>query len=363
MAERKPDEASSSAKDRLQTQLLSSTTSLLLSSCSVSPKWKYGAGDFLRSEGVRMSDFFKNSAIALIVIALFAGARASKADDTIVLELPPSQANIEHKAAQKRQDETRRLPEIPRENRNFPPREEGLPLVSRGSPRASSRRQDGASSAIGRLGQTLQEVTIYRNRNERSGKLSRIPAGVYLAVKTESEDWLGILMSDNSIGWMKREAVKILDYQVTATSSGGARPFDDTYSDGLPSGKNPFFRGDPNALFREAYRYLGVPYHWGGNTHSGIDCSGFVQNVFSINGYSLPRVSRDQLTYGLAVSKDQLEPGDRLYFGNRSTQYVTHTGLYLGNGYFIHSSSSRHGVAVSHLSESMFMRIYVCARR
>ena len=301
---------------------------------------------------------------AILLIASLGGSpQSARADETIILELSPSQANKDSRNAAKTRQQTTKLPEIPRENRNFPSREEGLPQVSRGLGRGSRTKQTDGPSAIGRLGQTAQEVSIYRERSDKAGRLCRISGGVYLAVKAESGDWLGILMSDNSVGWLHRNSVKILDSEVTATSASESRSFDDKYSDGLPSGKTPFFQGDPNALFREAYRYLGVPYNWGGDTHSGIDCSGFVRNVFSVNGYSLPRVSRDQLTYGLAISKNQLAPGDRLYFGNRSTQYVTHTGLYLGNGYFIHSSSSRHGVAVSHLSESLFMRIYLCARR
>ena len=284
----------------------------------------------------------------------------TKADDTIILDLPPSQGAIENRAARKVHSESRRIPEIPAENRNFPDRNERIVLASRGK---RALRQDSSDSSIGRLGQTVREATIFRGKSDRSDKLSRVPAETYLAVKADAGDWIGILMSDNSIGWLQRSSVKILDYQVTATSQGPAKPYDENYSDGLPSSRSPFFRGDPNSLFKEAYRYLGVPYHWGGNTHSGIDCSGFIRNIFSVNGYTLPRVSRDQLAYGLAVSGDRLEPGDRLYFGNRSTQYITHTGLYLGNGYFIHSSSSRHGVAVSHLNEDLFQRIYICARR
>lgn len=313
----------------------------------------------------------KLSQLALVIASssfacLIVCPLGAKADDTLVLELPPSQAAIESRAAQKVQSEARRLPEIPPENRNFPDRNPGVSLASRGRGRGGGNpapRQDASDSAIGRLGQTVQDATIFRGKNDRSGKLSRVSVGTYLAIKADAGEWLGILMSDNSVGWVQRGAIKILDYQVTATSQGPARPYDENYSDGLPSSRSPFFRGDPNSLFKEAYRYLGVPYHWGGNTHSGIDCSGFIRNIFSVNGYSLPRVSRDQLAYGLAVSNDRLEPGDRLYFGNRSAQYITHTGLYLGNGYFIHSSSSRHGVAVSHLGEDLFQRIYICARR
>jgi cell wall-associated NlpC family hydrolase len=173
-------------------------------------------------------------------------------------------------------------------------------------------------------------------------------------------------MSDGSLGWLRRESIRLLEYQVVSdsTASGPASGnFTGDYSDGLPASKGVYFHGDPQALFREAYKYLGVPYHWGGNTASGIDCSAFVKNVFEANGYPLPRHSSDQTAYGLAVPKEALAPGDRLYFGTPATRSVTHCGLYLGNGYFIHSSSNRHGVAVSQLSEPLYEKMYICARR
>ena len=176
---------------------------------------------------------FQLSLIASIPLTLFC-RQSAKADDTLVLELPPSQAAIENRSTRKAQSEARRLPEIPAENRNFPDRNERVVLASRGK-RAS--RQDANESGIGRLGQTTQEASIFRGKNERSAKLSRVSTGTYLAIKADEGEWIGILMSDNSIGWMQRSAVKILDYQVTATSQGSARPFDPTYSDGLPSAR------------------------------------------------------------------------------------------------------------------------------
>jgi cell wall-associated NlpC family hydrolase len=160
--------------------------------------------------------------------------------------------------------------------------------------------------------------------------------------------------------------VHLLEYQVV---SNGATPFPQSggavgdYNDGLPSSKTVFFRGDVQALFREAYRYLGVPYHWGGNGAGGIDCSAFIKNVFQAVGYPLPRHSSDQTAYGLAIPKESLEPGDRLYFGNAAARNITHTGLYLGNGYFIHASSNARGVAISQVTEPLYERMYICARR
>ncbi|HZP80134.1 MAG TPA: C40 family peptidase, partial [Chthonomonadaceae bacterium] len=187
------------------------------------------------------------------------------------------------------------------------------------------------------------------------------PAGTYVAIQQESGTWVGVLMADGSTGWLRSENVRMLDYQVV---SNGSAMMPSGGGDIYPSSSIPLLTTDPQAILNEAYRYMGVRYVWGGNGYSGIDCSGFVKNVFAANGYRLPRTATEQMAYGVPVPVDQLQAGDRLYFGHKKNAFgVTHTGIYIGNGYFIHSSSSRKGVAISRLDEPMYARIFVCARR
>lgn len=216
---------------------------------------------------------------------------------------------------------------------------------------------------MGQLGLLQRPAPIYRSPSPYSRRLVDAQAGTYLAIQDNREGWLGVLMADGSTGWLRSDAVQLLDYQVVSTGAAPANPAADAADQFRRTGV-PFFTGDGSALLAIAYRYLGVPYVWGGNTARGIDCSGFVKKVFAACGYELPRLGSDQMAYGVPVPPDQLEPGDRLYFGRkRDGSGVTHTGIYVGAGYFIHSSSSRRGVAVSSLSEPLYRRIYVCARR
>ena len=85
-----------------------------------------------------------------------------------------------------------------------------------------------------------------------------------------------------------------------------------------------------------AAKYLGVPYLWGGTTPSGFDCSGFVQYVLRENGISITRTTYTQWDNdGVYVSRNELQPGDLVYFGSSSAPH--HVGMYVGNGMYIHA--------------------------
>lgn len=94
-------------------------------------------------------------------------------------------------------------------------------------------------------------------------------------------------------------------------------------------------------ILESAYSYLGTPYRYGGTTPDGFDCSGFVRQVFSENGISLGRSSRDQALEGKQVSLSDLKAGDLIFFNmnRRNRLLIDHVGLYVGNGQFIHAAS------------------------
>ncbi len=320
-----------------------------------------------RSAAALSSRYLSVLALPLCLATTLLCSAFARADSTLTLELPPSADAIAQKAADSARKAADRIPEAPQTSPGVmrPHRSPANNRPNRSS-YASRGQSGGGERVVGRLGQVQQSTSIYRSQSSRSPRLSSVPTGTYLAIQSDGGNWYGILMSDGTLGWIHKQSIKVMDYQVVAngalTQSQPSGAVGD-YSDGLPASRAAFFQGDPQALFREAYKYLGVPYHWGGNTSAGIDCSAFVKNVFEACGYALPRHSSDQTAYGLAVPKDQLQAGDRLYFGNAASRNITHTGLYLGNGYFIHASSNSRGVAISQLAESLYERMYICARR
>ena len=107
-----------------------------------------------------------------------------------------------------------------------------------------------------------------------------------------------------------------------------------------------------------AMQYLGVPYVWGGASPSGFDCSGFIMYVYSQVGVSLPHHAASQYGMGSAVSRDQLAPGDLVFFNG-----LGHAGIYIGGGQFIHSPHTGDVVKISSLSDSWYARTWVGARR
>ena len=132
-------------------------------------------------------------------------------------------------------------------------------------------------------------------------------------------------------------------------------------STGRPVSPDALKGASAAAIIATAKQYIGVPYVWGGSTPSGFDCSGFVQYVFAKHGITLPRTSAQQYTVGKWVSKSNLQPGD-LVFYNTSGSGVSHLGIYIGNGQFIHASSSK-GVMISEMSNSYWSARYYGARR
>lgn len=118
---------------------------------------------------------------------------------------------------------------------------------------------------------------------------------------------------------------------------------------------------DDSKLEHAVNEVLNTPYKWGGTTTAGFDCSGFILHIFNQFNTELPRTSKTQAEAGVEVSKDELQAGDLVFF-NTDGKGISHAGIYLGDGKFAHSSSSK-GVSISKLSDTYYSKRYVTARR
>jgi len=114
-----------------------------------------------------------------------------------------------------------------------------------------------------------------------------------------------------------------------------------------------------------AKRFLGVPYLWGGRSSYGFDCSGFTQMLVRARGINMPRDADQQAAWKgvTAVDRKNLQAGDLLFFGS-SPKDITHTGMYIGDGQFIHDSTNGHPVVqISRLDDELWTHLLVASRR
>ncbi len=212
---------------------------------------------------------------------------------------------------------------FPQYNREFP-RNEGLQALNQ-------------NFAV--IGIVKAKSAIYSLPGKNSARYYICQPGKKLVIVGRKNGWLGVLMVNGAIGWIQENSVTLTDKTLT-----------------LPMANMAHFVSYNSlkySIVKEAMRYLGVPYRYGGNSTDGIDCSAFVQRVYAAFGIKLPRTATEQLKYGVAVDLGQIQPGDRVYFSNDGVR-ANHCGIYIGDGKFIHASG-RHGrVTISSLYEPRY---------
>jgi cell wall-associated NlpC family hydrolase len=116
-------------------------------------------------------------------------------------------------------------------------------------------------------------------------------------------------------------------------------------------------------LVEQAMTYLGTPYRLGGTSRRGLDCSGLVGAVYGEQGLGMPRTAAEQFAEGVPVAAGDLRPGDLVFFRDTYKRGISHVGIFVGEGRFIHAAGHRQGVIVSELSRPYYRLRYAGARR
>jgi len=111
-----------------------------------------------------------------------------------------------------------------------------------------------------------------------------------------------------------------------------------------------------------AKKMLHLPYKFGGDSFSGLDCSYFVKKVYSMIGIDLPRSAREQFALGTPVEKEDLQPGDLVFFRTYA-RFPSHVGIYLGDALFIHASSRSKKVTIDSLETPYYLKRFIGAKR
>ena len=207
----------------------------------------------------------------------------------------------------------------------------------------------------------------------------------YLTVSTTADAALGYGLVDTDGSSLNMRAAAGTNYDTVASIPGGTvlelEGVDNGWYKVTYSGKTGYVSSDYITITTEpdvtetassdlgaqivayAEEYLGTPYVLGGNGPNQFDCSGFTKYVYSHFGYTLNRTATDQLQNGVSVSKDELQPGDLVFFKYRTSKPVSHVGIYIGNGEFIHASTNRYVVQIDQMESGHYANVYVYARR
>lgn len=169
--------------------------------------------------------------------------------------------------------------------------------------------------------------------------LCSIPSGTVLELEGIYEGWYKVTYAGNT-GYVSSDYITITTEPATSTSSALGEQ-----------------------IVALAKQYLGTPYVLGGNVPSSFDCSGFTKYIYAQFGYTLNRTATDQLQNGVSVSRDELQPGDLVFFKYNTSKPVSHVGIYIGNGEFIHASTNRYVVQIDQMNTGHYANVFVYARR
>lgn len=172
-----------------------------------------------------------------------------------------------------------------------------------------------------------------------------------VSIKSFENGWYNIITQNDIEGWVHQDYITIvLDGNTSADVSRSAE-------------RMPIM----SKIVDVAKKYLGIPYRYGSNGPSSFDCSGFTSYVFKSAGYSISRSSRDQAHNGEKVTKSDLKAGDLVFFdtSGKIDGNISHVGIYIGDGRFIHASSGKSAkkVVISELNEGYYKDRFVTARR
>ncbi|HET8626634.1 MAG TPA: C40 family peptidase [Thermomicrobiales bacterium] len=122
--------------------------------------------------------------------------------------------------------------------------------------------------------------------------------------------------------------------------------------------------GVGQAIADAAAKYVGTPYVWGGASPAGWDCSGMIVYIYKqVAGVTLPRTSQEQFLIGAPLRQDEIQPGDLVFFADTDGPGITHNGIALGGGRFVHARSERYGTVIDNLSDPYWVAHYAGARR
>ncbi|GLH67138.1 C40 family peptidase [Geothrix edaphica] len=221
----------------------------------------------------------------------------------------------------------------------------------------------GAVRALPKLGYTLQAGAFAKVENAARFSQSLQAQGLEAAYYASGDGLYRVRFGDFATKERARARGEALK------SAGTIEAYWVVAPDGSAPGAGGRFQAHPEderglraSLVDTARGYLGVPYLFGGTTERGFDCSGLTGAVYRLNGLKLPRSSQAQFEAGRSVDLDEARAGDLLFFATNGGDRVSHVGLYLGQGAFIHAPRPGQGIRQDRLADRYYSRAFVGAK-
>ncbi|MGC8668889.1 MAG: NlpC/P60 family protein [Chthonomonadales bacterium] len=242
-------------------------------------------------------------------------------------------------------------------------------------------------------------VSIRLGPSEQSRRVTLLDHGAPLTATARAGDWVQVKLAGGSVGWVKGDFLKISGSAArVAREKAPHRMASDVARRRLRSAQHAkkerlarlhrraiarmhhaprvasshrrhehrrvAARVSPGTsdIVRTAFAYRGTPYHYGGSGRRGFDCSGFTRYVYARKGIVLPHSAEEQFHVGRKVPAGHLRQGDLVFF-HTTRRGISHVGIYVGNGKFVHASSAGGSVRVDSLSSGYYRERFRGARR
>jgi cell wall-associated NlpC family hydrolase len=232
-------------------------------------------------------------------------------------------------------------------------------------------------------------VNVRSKADISSEVLTKFEKGTKVDIYDHTGDWYRVSIGEGRYGWMNSDYVTVKDGSASKTTAAakddkseageipdvsGEETEPEKADEGDGKNKDLTDRGGTEADRKEALlrqqivdfakTLIGIPYVYGGESTKGFDCSGFVKYVYNHFDLSIARSSSEQAKGGKAVKKADLQPGDLVFFDtNGGLNNITHVGIYIGDGKFIHASTySKHAITIESMSSAYYSKRYMKSR-
>ena len=220
-----------------------------------------------------------------------------------------------------------------------------------------STGDNGGDSLVGGNARVTAALNLRYEARYSAGVAAVAPAGTVVEVTGGPSDGFYRVNWDGLSGWMHGDYLVGTSEPVSERGGSGNEPVPTPTPSKptTPSNPAPPASGSGSSLVNYAMQYLGYPYVWAGEGPYGFDCSGFTMYVVqNVMGKNITHDMAIQISMGTPVSRGSLQPGDLIFFQNTFQFGLSHVGIYIGNGQFIHAENEQTGVRISDLNSDYY---------